>query len=388
MDNSNDHMQTGLGDVTPPQCTLPRRDLWLLPLISLCTVLLLVGLAESSARVLWSRSQDPCEVNDGSGGITFLKNCHSHSKIPESSWIRNVTNECGYHNASPCTPKPPGTIRLVTLGTSFSYGYHVDMDENYPALLVKRLHKECRSQVDVQNLGIPGKSVWAVARRLNEAIALKPDAIVVSFLPTDFIRDISDEQMDHLNDPSYLPPSHREIVHYGFVHRLIKPLKDDSRALMMLQHFMYEDPEIHTKLYLLHGDEGDYLRTPFTPVWQKRINHFDAILGWMATRSQQTNVPIFLLIGPDSNEVSVIRSQPRPGVDPYAFNAALNALAAKYHIPVIDPLRLIVSETSPFRNFYLADGHMNGRGQTLLAEVVHNALLSDKIAPLAHCNAM
>ncbi len=46
------------------------------------------------------------------------------------------------------------------------------------------------------------------------------------------------------------------------------PLKS-SRAVMMLQHYMYESPVTYANLYLLYGDAADYLRQPFSPTGNK-----------------------------------------------------------------------------------------------------------------------
>jgi hypothetical protein len=64
--------------------TLPRRDLWLLPLISLMTVIMTLAAAEPCTRLLWpEQPTDSCALPDPDLGYRMRPNCTSVMKAAE-----------------------------------------------------------------------------------------------------------------------------------------------------------------------------------------------------------------------------------------------------------------------------------------------------------------
>ena len=104
---------------------LPRRDWILLPLIAVATITCMMAVSEAAARVVWPAQEDSCLVRGGASGLRFLPSCKSRAKEPETPWVEDSYNSCGYRTLEPCGPKPVGTIRIAVLGSSFSHGYLV-----------------------------------------------------------------------------------------------------------------------------------------------------------------------------------------------------------------------------------------------------------------------
>jgi lysophospholipase L1-like esterase len=79
-------------------------------------------------------------------------------------------------------PKPPGTIRIVCIGDSSTFGWGVDDEYTYPALLEARLTKPGGPPVEVFNLGIPGfTSRHGLGVLRHYALELDADFFVFSF---------------------------------------------------------------------------------------------------------------------------------------------------------------------------------------------------------------
>lgn len=77
------------------------------------------------------------------------------------------------------TPKPPGVTRVVTLGDSSTFGWGVDPDYTFQALLTDRLRHR---RAEVFNLGIPGHTSRHGRGVLEHyALDLEPDLLVISF---------------------------------------------------------------------------------------------------------------------------------------------------------------------------------------------------------------
>ena len=95
-------------------------------------------------------------------------------------------NSRGFKDVEFATEKPPGTVRVVALGDSFTYGA-VPYAANYVTLLKEAL-RERFGNVEVLNMGIPGTGPRDYLELLGgEAAALDPDVVIVSlFLGNDF----------------------------------------------------------------------------------------------------------------------------------------------------------------------------------------------------------
>ena len=159
-----------------------------------------------------------------------------------------------------------------------------------------------------------------------------------------------------------------------------------SRALEMLQHFMYQDPQSYLNLYLMYGDNADYLRPPFSSLWRQRLADTDLIVGEMADRAHSAGIPFALMAGVQASQVALV-GQPRTGADPAAFGAALKKIADRHQVLFIDPLMPLAKVPHPIGLFYVVDGHIGPAGQQILASTVEQHLLSSGWKPFESCKA-
>src|SRR5262249_24796483 len=120
---------------------------------------------------------------------------------PEFS-VRVTTNALGFREPRLPAPKPPGTVRIVVLGDSFTQGYGVDESDAYPRRLEALQGAWDRSRrYDVINLGVPGSSPPDYLYNLREVgLAYHPDVVVVAVMAN----DVGDIDVRHLGHPSAL----------------------------------------------------------------------------------------------------------------------------------------------------------------------------------------
>jgi hypothetical protein len=86
-------------------------------------------------------------------------------------------NELGFRGPD-VGEKAAGTLRVITLGASSTFGYGSRDEETYPAYLAQLLNEDCDRPVEVLNLGIPHlDSNSVLALMLNEALPLEPDVV-------------------------------------------------------------------------------------------------------------------------------------------------------------------------------------------------------------------
>lgn len=94
-----------------------------------------------------------------------------------------VLNSRGFRAPEFEGARPPGRIRVVCLGDSWTFGAGVDQDQAYPQQLEARLRRAFpAADVEVLNLGVMGHSSFQgreVLRRI--ALPLRPDAVLIGY---------------------------------------------------------------------------------------------------------------------------------------------------------------------------------------------------------------
>ena len=85
--------------------------------------------------------------------------------------------------------KAPGTVRLLVLGDSVTFGHGSVYEHTYPALLEQKLHA-WRPDVDWQvwNAAVPGYNTsQELAQLLEVGPRFQPDVVIVGFFENDFV---------------------------------------------------------------------------------------------------------------------------------------------------------------------------------------------------------
>ena len=362
---------------------LPRRDLWLLPLIALCTVLVLLVAAEVLARAAWpEQERDSCEVA-GSGGMRFQPNCRSRVKVAEGPWVEYRTNRCGYRTDADCGDKPAGSLRIAVIGSSISRGHWVSYRESFAGRLEEDLAQSCGRAVEVQNLaasqagGKDGSTWHRMADRVGEALALRPDAIVTVLGPYDLEQYTA--LPGALSVSTFAPASSWRGFAMAWLHANVV---DPSRAIRMAQHYFYLDLGRYIPLFLQHGDSADFLRPPFTPAWQLRLRIVDETIGRVADQAQAAHVPLVVAFMPSRAQAALAARQDMPpGLDPFALGRALAWIVGVHGAQFVDVTQA-AREVPGVANgdYYPVDGHPNGQGHAMLADALETALVSGTTA--------
>ena len=126
-----------------PEAKLPRRDWILLPLLSLLTLLLMAVSSELIARRFFGESKtslNNCLVlNDATTGVHGIRNSACWEKIPETPLIEYKLDCSGFRTVMACRPKPPGTYRIVMMGSSVAMGERVAIQNTFATLLPKEI---------------------------------------------------------------------------------------------------------------------------------------------------------------------------------------------------------------------------------------------------------
>jgi hypothetical protein len=363
---------------TAEEAPLPRRDLLILPLISICTIVLCLIAAESLAKHFFaSQELNTCMVSDPVHGAKFKPNCTVRMKAAEGPWVTSSYNDCGYRTKESCGPKPPGTTRIALLGSSSSEGYYNSYDQTFASLTAAELTKVLKRPVEVQNLGRAGCDPICALNRVDEALALKPDVVMMAMSNFDMQNmETTGAALQNAKAIAPITPTYKE--------KVFSYLKE-KKAVVAVTHFLTENnpafARVRVMTYLTNGDLAGYLWKPFPATWNDRIQLLDGLLESAEAKCRNAHVPFVFIEIPTFQQVSSMGYQNLPaGVDPYAFTHSLQQLASQHQMQFINTTDAF---TKPNDTFYVVDGHMNANGNAVVARVVVERLLAEQMPALA-----
>jgi hypothetical protein len=106
-----------------------------------------------------------------------------HKKIEHCAkgfCVTYTLNNQGLRSDRDYGPKPPGTLRIVMVGDSFTFGWGVEDHETIPAYVQQTLALSLPShQIEVINLGVPGTNPHRFLRYVNQyAKFLEADIVI------------------------------------------------------------------------------------------------------------------------------------------------------------------------------------------------------------------
>jgi hypothetical protein len=370
---------------------MPRRDFWLIPLLVLATILVMTAASEVVTREVFTESGGESCGSDTTAGVPRMRpNCVSHRKAAEGPPVENTYNDCGYRTPQSCRLKPPDALRVALAGTSTAEGFKVPYKETFAARLTEELGVACGRNVEFQNMGIAGSSPLDVYRRMDEALAMNADLVMLVFTAWDLKERIDPAKLAARDEPEPVapptpaPPAARD-DNRSIIARL-SDLSVNSRALLAAQHYLFQDRATYVRMYMLHGDDAGYLRPPYTSSWEARLADFDLLFGGMARRAHERCVPMLLVLAPSSIQVALRPADMASyGADPFAIGRRMNEIAARHGASFVDTLADFARTPSPEQLFYPVDGHIDGAGSAVFANALRLFLTTNDAMPFATC---
>ena len=117
----------------------------------------------------------------GTGYTKYFPNEAKVDVDPETGEPFDVTiNRRGFRGKEFSYEKAPGTVRVLNLGASSTFGYYNRDETTYPVLLEEELNRSCAGppRFEVVNLGIPHLTAQEIAALfLAEGLPLAPDIV-------------------------------------------------------------------------------------------------------------------------------------------------------------------------------------------------------------------
>jgi hypothetical protein len=313
----------------------------------------------------------------------YKAGCVSKTKIPEGPWVENHYNDCGLQSSFPCRPKPPGDLRIAILGSSAAVGYMVPYETSYGAGLERILSKECGRTVQVQNLAVAGAHLTDVAQRTDDALSIQPDLVLIVMTPYDLWKEIADGPMGETPQQVSARPSPN-------LGARLEPLKQsirESSALLMLRHLLYRNSRTYLDFFFMNNTGGaDFLDASLPPRWQQGFAHLDKLLGQMADKTHAQGVAFAIVPSFHRPQVALMNAREAfPEKDPYAFEREIVKIAERHGILDLEVTNDFQRAAANAELFYLADGHLQPTGHSVLAGSLSRQILQTQILKEAGC---
>ncbi len=368
---------------------LPLRDWILLPLLSLATIAVcLIGTEAAARHFFTAYLENVCMVDDARIAWRYQHNCATEQKTAEGPKVSVYYNNCGYRTKEPCGPTPPGTTRIALLGSSIGEGTYVDYDHQFSTRTASALTQALGRPVEVQNLSRAGCYPICAYRLVDEALALKPDVLVMVIDPY----DVEHIQPDDVTDPNKpLPPRRVALAnasHPTLIGRL-KGLVIESSTGLAAEHFLFQgDSALYARMYLQNGDRAGYLHAPLSPAWKERLKNYEFFLDAIASKARAANVPVVLENIPNFAQSATAKlPSPPPQVDPYAFDKQLKEICERHGIQFVDSLPYFQRLANVSTAYYVVDTHPNSEGHALISQALVDGLLKEQRAALERTHA-
>jgi hypothetical protein len=363
---------------------LPSHDLWLLPLVSLATVLVMLCTAELAARIMMPEQlANSCKMSDPVLGFRYRPNCTAEMKAAEGPSYTNTYNECGYRSAASCRTPPAGTRRIALIGSSLGEGHLVPYQDTVGARLSDALTALCSFPVEQQNLAARGYTGRRIVSRMQEALQLQPSAVLMLIFPYDIEIQLDDATLPITGDRQSAPaPSARNAPSaQSLTSTILGFVKQNSRAVTLAESVLFRDPSTYLLLFLHYGDKADFLRLPFTPPWIERLRRFDLMVGELASRAHKADVPMTIAFVSQQGELALLRQTKGQAaadatLDAQALPRAVAAIAVRHDVDFVDTSEALASYPSPQHLYHPVDGHPSATGERVVADAILHRYLT------------
>jgi len=280
--------------------------------------------------------------------------------------FRNMCNSIGFRSPEFNPKKQPGTVRVLFIGSSTTFGTNAPVETTFPFLVGKILREKLPEiQTEAINAAQPCKTSYWELQRIKETLPLGPDVIVVmtgyndsASIYRNFVK--INERGDLIVTPSWINRLDTWIAKHSVFYVTLR----EKTAIWRYGNplFAFSKPPNPEKELGL--DKSDWFK--YYP------DHFRNNLEKMAELCADNGVRLIFIKAPLSPQRR--EEHPLYGEAYSRLMEELSAICRNKEIPLIDLSRLY--ENSRWRELVSADGlHLTDAGNLKIAEAVAGFLM-------------
>ena len=281
---------------------------------------------------------------------------------PVSSWVK--TNSQGVRDDVEHTwGKDSGTIRILGIGDSFTFGWGVSLEETFLKKLEHTLKQMTGVEIETINAGVPKWDLNHYYVYLkNVGIRYSPDIIVLSYFFNDIPRSL---QETIPADPEYQTEVRHKggIFRFSYVFNFLKAQADYLRRKNKLVRVDFLSTLEARRPELIQQSTRLLLSNAKQAQTRSSFHILKTLLEKIQAIAQKINSHLVVMFVPDVAQIHHVELQ--------YINQVLASLTEEMHIPFADITPVFESVSDP-RVFYLwpRDWHTNAKGHEKMAEVL------------------
>lgn len=274
------------------------------------------------------------------------------------------TNSHGFRDREyPLVPSS-GTVRILCLGDSLTFGDGVAVEDTYPKRLEAILGEHGERKVEVINTGVPSYDTWQeITFFESKGAKFEPRIVVLGFYGNDIVprpevikTSLSGEGTLRRKGFGGVLPD--EVVHILKASRFLLFLKD---RLGKLAGLIQSSPEYRHQRALLEGLPDEFVEQGWHEV--------ESSLKQMAEFQQAHDFRFVIMSFPMAEQL--MRKYPHA-----QYPARLKQIAEKFDIPLIDLQPVLEREFEGFGSLFIEwDGHPNPRAYRIAADELSRVVL-------------
>jgi lysophospholipase L1-like esterase len=333
---------------------------------------------EAQLRRHWQETSEPASAADPYLGYVFPANQVDRIARSDGGFaFTYTTDEHGFRNPSPW----PERADIVVLGDSMAFGYGVDDDETWTALVADRL-----PGVRIVNLSLPGaapQQYFRIYERFGRA--LQPALVLFCLFPGNDVSDagLFDRWVKAGSQGNYLiqrfaSPNNesqrniRHVLRQSYLVTFLRYARRNAVARVGARTIDFPDGGQLQLVPTLYADLEDQTQ-PDGPNFRLVLDSAEQTRAL----AERNGSRFLILLMPTKEEVylPVLDEPVPPAVAP--FVAAFDAAGIPY-LDLTPPLQAHARRGE--RLFFEVDGHPNEAGYRLIAEVVLDYLRSNSYA--------
>ncbi len=269
--------------------------------------------------------------------------------------------------------KPPGVVRVVALGDSFTFGMGLPAQETY----VRRLEGLLRGRglpADVVNGGVIGYNLYqSLTWFKDKGVRYQPDLVIYFFFMDD---------AEGCNNPECVRHYYDEAVS-GRIKEYRKPAVEGATRSHLYNFIVNVYTQFANRLRFL---TVDWIRTV-----ERRREHFDRLnrsfltdAGKVAVFSQNLASLQAAVTGSGAKLLVVLVPDAAQLFNPpmQNTNRVLSGLCRGFGIPFLDMTEVFERETDVSRLYlFPVDAHTSARGDAVIASEVLEKIRADRLLP-------
>jgi lysophospholipase L1-like esterase len=279
------------------------------------------------------------------------------------------TNSQGLRDVEHPWKKEEGSIRILGLGDSFTFGWGVKLEESYLKQLERRLAQETGRKAEAINAGVPGYGLNHYYIYLKHTgIKYQPDVIVINYFVDDLPMFLKEELAPYEEDfPDRLQYKggllHRSRF-YNFITSAAAVIRVRNHATAV-DHMRIM--EVRRKAWARYDhpliNEGSNEKIALL---EEYLTRFNALAGSVHAR-------LIIMFTPDISHLYHPEYQ--------HINRVLQELTAKYDIPFID-MTPVFESSKDLSTYYLfpKDAHTNVKGHQEMAAALTDLICKDALS--------